>query len=138
MMFFYLGHVVYVNKDVFNFKAVQIALMWALYLALFGLSRYIDMKSQFYATAGVIALYVTAVFIKNKVGIRSWGDKLASYCFGIYIFQQFILIIIYYHTDMHLLISYKLLPWIALVMTFLLSYTLTILIKKVSIGRYLL
>lgn len=63
--------------------------------------------------------------------------KLSNCCFGVYLFQQFILKLLN-NSDMPLWINPYLYPWVAFIITLGLSLILTILIRKTQIGRQLL
>lgn len=93
-----------------------------------------------YSFLGVVALYSSAIKLM-KDGYIHLSDrmiKLSQNCFGVYIFQQFILQWIYYHTDMTLLIPVELVPWIGFIIALTISLALSVLMRKTRIGRYLL
>lgn len=46
---------------------------------------------------------------------------LSGYCYGVYIFQQFVLKYLYYKTDFPILFSSVTLPWISLLLALILS-----------------
>lgn len=93
-----------------------------------------------YATLGVTFIFLLSyrlVYIE-RIKISPWFIALSNICFGVYIFQEFILQAMYY--KFHLLDSFPdiLIPWIGLIITLVLSTILTISIRKTSIGRRLL
>lgn len=64
--------------------------------------------------------------------------KLSTYCYGVYIYQQFILVFLYYHTSLPNIFGPVVLPWISCFLTiclclFLCHYTL-----KTRVGRFLI
>lgn len=58
--------------------------------------------------------------------------------FGLYIYHQFIMMWLYYHTALPLYLSAEWLPWIAFILTFVLSYILVVLTLKTKIGNWLI
>jgi len=93
-----------------------------------------------YSSVGVMAVFLTAVrLIKvEKISLSPFLIQLSTYCFGIYIFQQFILQYIYYHTELASITGADALPWIAFIFTLVVSYYLTHLMLKTKIGRNLI
>lgn len=62
---------------------------------------------------------------------------LSDCCFGVYLFQQFVLKFIYDSELPHLLNPY-LLPWLGFVVSLMISIILTILLRKTKLGRQIL
>lgn len=93
-----------------------------------------------YALPGVAMVYLISYYIiyKKKIRLNIRLINLSTYCFGIYLFQQFILQWIYYHTEVADTISIKYLPWIAFIITLLLSFLMTKLTLSTRIGRSLI
>ena len=60
---------------------------------------------------------------------------LSGYCYGVYIYQQFILQILYYKTSLPLQVNIYWLPWIASFITLVLSVLLCHLTLKFKWGR---
>jgi peptidoglycan/LPS O-acetylase OafA/YrhL len=92
------------------------------------------------AVSGVAFVYglVNYLIEGKKLTIPQWVVELNGLCFGIYLFQQFILQILYYKTTLSSLIGPYWLPWIGLIVTLILSYLLTKLSLKTKIGRKLM
>lgn len=59
-------------------------------------------------------------------------------CFGVYIFQQFILQILYYHTELPTLVGPYWLPWLGFTITLLVSVLLSALAQKTWLGKKIL
>ena len=76
--------------------------------------------------------------IQNKIDGNKLLIRLSGYCYGVYIFQQFILRYLYYKTDMAQCINPYALPWVAAVVTIALSLILTDLSLRTRIGRFLI
>lgn len=92
------------------------------------------------SVAGVYLLYRIANIpkIQNKIDENRLLIKLSSYCYGVYIFQQFILKFLYYKSDMAQCINPYALPWVATVVTIALSLILTDLSLRTKVGRFLI
>lgn len=89
---------------------------------------------------GVIMLYlIVNFFLKYKIiSVNSFLIRVSSYCFGIYIFQQFILKILYYKTTLPLVINIGLLPWICFIITLGLSFILCYYFVRTKVGKLLI
>jgi hypothetical protein len=64
--------------------------------------------------------------------------KLSGYCYGVYIYQQFILRVLYYDTSLPYVVSEYALPWIAFVITLFVSLILCHFTLKTKFGRFLI
>lgn len=91
-----------------------------------------------YASLGIFSMFVTALLYTKHFTLPQWYIKLGSYCFGIYLFQQFILQIIYYKTSLPSIVGAYWLPWIGFFVTLFLSYLLTKLSLNTTVGRRLM
>lgn len=93
-----------------------------------------------YALTGVIFIYVlTNTLLKAKrLVIGNWLKDLNATCFGIYLFQQFILQILYYKTSLPAIVGAYWLPWVGLIVTLIISYILTKLSLKTRLGKQLM
>ena len=92
------------------------------------------------AASGVaFAFFVVNYVMETKnITIPKWIIELNGVCFGIYLFQQFILQILYYKTALPTLVGPYWLPWVGLIVTLVCSYLLTKLSLKTKIGRQLM
>ena len=92
------------------------------------------------AASGVAFVYgmVNYLIEGTCLTIPRWLVELNGLCFGIYLFQQFILQILYYKTNLPSLVGPYWLPWVGLVVTLILSYLLTKLSLKTKVGRQLM
>ena len=63
---------------------------------------------------------------------------MSGYCYGVYIYQQFILQILYYKTSLPLHINEWLLPWVAFFITLVLSILFCHYSLKTKFGRFLI
>lgn len=93
-----------------------------------------------YALSGITCVYLlTNYYILSKnINLPSYVIELNSICFGIYLFQQFILKILYYNTNLPSIVGPYWLPWLGVFITLLLSIGLTIVSRQSRIGRYIL
>lgn len=81
-------------------------------------------RSMVVGWLGLISIYSTAIhYINTHQLSKSWADS-GKYCMGIYIFQQFILQLIYFYTPLSLYVGLWL-PWISFVATLLSSALLS-------------
>lgn len=111
----------------------------ALVISKFGggiLRRFLSVSMS---VSGLLGAFWSAnYFVVGKYRLPDWLIKLSTYCYGVYICQQFILIHMYYHTDLPDLVGPIALPWIALFLTLVLSLLITHLLLMTKVGRYLL
>ncbi|WP_294590774.1 acyltransferase [uncultured Phocaeicola sp.] len=88
----------------------------------------------------IFTIYTTA---NKPCVIRYLTDRpqlitISGYCYGVYIYQQFILKLLYYRTPMLMLVNKWLLPWIAFVIALVVSLLLCHLTLRTRWGRYLI
>ncbi len=91
-----------------------------------------------YAWIGLIAFYCTSVYYTQKHELSKRVKKLSACCFGIYLFQQFILQLLYYKTDFPIIVGPYLLPWCGFIIALVISYCLSVLLLKTKTGRFLI
>lgn len=89
-------------------------------------------------SAILVILYIGYLFNIKKKKIPNCGIIVSSFCFGIYIFHQFILKFLYYKIPLIYLNNTKLLPFIYFVITFIISMMLTYIFLKTKIGKTLI
>lgn len=92
-----------------------------------------------YSVSGIMFLYLLVnKFTYNKnFTIKKWVINATTLCYGVYIFQQFILKFLYYKTNLPLIGSIWL-PWVGFIITIILSIMLTKISLKTKTGRFLL
>jgi fucose 4-O-acetylase-like acetyltransferase len=93
-----------------------------------------------YSSTGLFAMYL---LINRYIQIRKYNPsnttiKVSGYCFGVYIYQQFILHILYDFTSLPKVCNPYVLPWAGFLITVLLSLALTHLTLKMKIGKSLI
>lgn len=91
-----------------------------------------------YSAVGVMSLYCTAVWYTKNHNMNPHIIAFGKYCFGIYLFQQFMLQIIYYKTDIPAVAGAKWLPWAGLAITLIISTALSYMLSKTRTGRMLI
>lgn len=90
----------------------------------------------FYSLFGVVGSYLVALKIAND-GFKSprWLLELNKLCMGVYIAHQFVLMALYYHTDIVILAGDYWFPWLGYGITLILSLTFAYIVRLTSIGR---
>ena len=91
-----------------------------------------------YSTLGVSAFYLTAMVLSGTSDLTPKETllvKIGGYCFGVYIFQQFILKGLYYNTSIPEKVGPYWLPWVGVLLALVISLFLTYLIRLTKIGR---
>ena len=93
-----------------------------------------------YSLCGLAALYIFINYLmdKKKLSISPFFQKLGTLCFGVYIYQQFILVTLYYRLGLIDVMSPVLLPIFGVVVALTLSIILSYLTLKTRFGRMLI
>lgn len=93
-----------------------------------------------YSAVGLTFIYILINYLLNKdvLHVAPVMVKFSTYCFGVYIFQQFILKYIVYNNALISLLGSYWLPWVAFVITLLLSVVLSWGLLKTKVGRFLI
>lgn len=164
LFYFYLGIYLYRNKILFSQRLIiprNIVLCSAFflisffYLTLFmekmevyspddlldkiGVLLVLKSSKLIYSLTGVLSFYFFVIYLLRKQRtIPQWLLKINSCCFGVYIFHQFMLEIIYYKTSLSLQIGTYWLPWISCFMTIVFSFGIVCLLKKTPLFGKLL
>lgn len=160
LVFFYLGYVCMLRKNdaitiiqhTPGFLLTCVTIYLVTFIAIESFDLYYDQPHNalinlvlfygriIYTLAGTIALYgVTIKFINDhEIHISNGITQLSGMCFGVYLYQQFILIYLYYHTDYVNVIGGGIAPWAAFAITLIASIGLSYLTLKTRIGRALI
>lgn len=162
LLYFYLGSVVYEYSNGIkkHLSCDMVALSWVAFLIMFVLLRplrdvlirdsdnskilnvFIIARNNLclvlYACSGLMAFYFTSVYYVQRKVLHSFTIKLAGCCFGIYLFQQFILQFLYYKTSFPIMVGPYWLPCLGFVITLIVSYILSVLLLKTKFGRFLI
>ena len=96
-----------------------------------------------HTTCGILALYATVVGAGSDERLSSLVPRLSRQCYGVYVFHQFFIEWLYYHTSLSAwccasVAGAWLLPWVVLAVTLLLSIACTQLMLKTRVGRFLI
>ena len=149
----YLGYVMYANKQKILDKFMKykyIACAWASYFCLVctsivleHLNGFILLKnavSLFVACSGIFALYLLVCKLIDKPNYAPTEKviKSSKLCYGVYVYHQFILVYLYYHTSLPQILGTYLLPWFSCIITLVLSILITNISLKSRIGRFLI
>lgn len=94
--------------------------------------------TKVYGFLGVLALYSTSISYTSNHKLSSISIKIGTYCFGVYLFQQFLLQGLYYHTELPMHLSSDLLPCVSFPVTLMLSIGLSVMLKNTKIGERLI
>ena len=78
-----------------------------------------------YATLGMTSIYATGIFVTSKYKLSDWYIRLGDLCFGVYIFQEFILKYLYYFSELPINCPPHVTPWICFIITIVLSLSLS-------------
>lgn len=149
--FFFWGYYMYGYYDWLKERVNtwHLAAVWGLFILTYGGSYFANNNlpigwrgGQFctliYATLGTMALLLTAIYITSRRPLKSWLVKAGSLCMGVYIFQQFILQAVNYHTPLPALVPGWALPWLGFCIALLLSLALTYVIRLSKVGKKIL
>lgn len=155
MFYFYGGYVLYKESDKIRefVNSRWLTIGWIAYAIVFFLFRFLqayvdeldgslfsilaNLCQLLYASLGALVFYATAVYYTQSHQLHSLTNEVARCSFGIYLFQQFILMILYYKTDFPVVVG-NWLPWIGFVVTLVASLGLSYLLLKTKTGKYLI
>jgi surface polysaccharide O-acyltransferase-like enzyme len=92
-----------------------------------------------YALCGIAFTYLLVNYFVSTKGKTppEFIVKLNRSCFGIYLFQQFILQALYYKTNLPTIVGAYWLPWVGFAVALFGSYLLTRMLLSFKIGRQL-
>lgn len=162
LLYFYCGFVAYKNKEWISqcIKNKSLFITWIVFLGSFFIFRPIqDMLdySQYeglvlkmsviiagkvsqlvYAISGLAALYHTSILITQKFPLNPIICNVAKYSFGMYLFQQFILQMLYYNTSIPLILGPYHLPWFGFAVALIGSFLLSFFFIKTRLGKLLI
>lgn len=159
-LYFYAGYSVYPLREKISvltdrMSYGKLAMLWGAWTMLFAVCRPLTthllsgdsaildvviarLLQVVFVMVGIAVFYLTALRVTKGKACPMFVQRLSSYSFGIYIFQQFVLWGIYYYTVLPVLIEPVLLPWVGFVVAMTVSYGLSWLFLKTKIGRFLI
>lgn len=93
-----------------------------------------------YSGLGLAFIYILINYLlkKNMINVTHGMIKFSAYCFGVYIFQQFILKYIVYNVTLINFFGSYWLPWVAFILALLLSVMLSWGSLKTQVGKFLI
>lgn len=93
-----------------------------------------------YSSVGVAMLFcLVGFFEKNRTDyLPQWVISVGSLCMGVYLLQQFILKLLYFHTALPSLVSPLWLPWVGFTIALAGSLLLSYFLRETRIGRFLI
>lgn len=158
LLFFFMGYALYGSRTgvIKRINGKRVILAWAIFLLLYAGLNYVRNYCILhleeglllevvkkgcrlgYTIAGMMAFYLTSVWIVFKIKLPLWYVKMGAMCFGVYVFQQFILQIIYYNSPLVTVVNAYALPWVAFAITLFVSIVLTWVVRLTSFGRRIL
>ena len=162
LIYFYGGYVIYKHSAVIksSLTSKHIIWCWVVFIFLFVvfrplketliigngeniLSKALTISGKhacqlIYGSVGTISFYITAVWYTQRKQLKIFTLKLASLCFGIYLFHQFVLQLLYYHTSLSPVVGPYWLPWIGFAFAFIVSLLLSVFSSNTKLGRILL
>ena len=161
--FFYFGYKLMRTNTSFKFSFVQLfPIIIILFTLSFALKRIVE--NQYYmlerggelvtkflnfevrmvlrficASLGVALIWLVSLKLKSvtNASISDRILKVSDCCFGVYIFQQFVLMLFNGSNFPHLVSPY-LYPWLVFLLTLILSVLLTLVVRSTSLGRKLM
>lgn len=90
--------------------------------------------------SGIFALYLIVIHFTDNKGVipHNWVIESSKICYGVYVFHQFILIYLYYHTFFPLIMGTYWMPIVGFLITIILSIILASLTLRTKCGRFLI
>lgn len=158
LLFFFIGYVTFGHREAITAKTkgFHVVLVWISFLLLYIvlsyarslMATYLDegpvveiLKKGCrlgYTIAGMFAFYLTAVYAVQKVNLSQRYINLGTMCFGVYIFQQFVLHFLYYSIPLPSMVNSWVLPWLSFAIAVAVSLGLTYLLRITKFGRQIL
>lgn len=93
-----------------------------------------------YSTSGLLMLYlmINLLLKQNILHVTPAVLRIGSMCFGVYIFQQFILKYLYYYSGLTDVCTPLVLPWAGFTITLAISLLMSWIALKTKFGRFLI
>ncbi len=155
VFFFYLGGVFYHYKNRVTSK-LYVIVTWCLFILLFfikiGITNLWETQNIvatfpfvkgevkilikiIVALTGCVAIWQTAILFCRKHKNPSIMVLIGTCGYGVYLFHQFFLMFLYFHTSFSTITGTYLMPWLATVITMVLSVSLTYLLRLSALGH---
>lgn len=91
-----------------------------------------------YSTLGVVMFYSICLKYVANNQLSPHFVQLGGYCFGVYLFQQFILKYLYYYTQLPVLLGSTFLPWFGFIVTLMISLSLCWMLRLTKMGKFII
>lgn len=93
-----------------------------------------------YSSVGLVMLFIIiGTFLKYRVKpLPTWLIKVGELCMGVYLLQQFVLLLLYLRTILPKLVGYYWLPWVGFVVALTSSLFLAFIMRKTKVGQFLI
>ena len=158
LFFFYIGYYIQRNDYKLKLNNVQFAFIAICFISLFlakiTFDYQIDSNNYIFsriillchillrfttAFLGIIILMSLSMRIINK-NIINWNYflYLSDCCFGVYLFQQFVLLVIYKKTEIPYFLNPYSLPWVSFFISLVISILFTVTLRKTKLGKQIL
>ena len=90
-----------------------------------------------YSILAVIIYYYIGYHLQVKRSIYNIIHSIAIYSFGIYIFQEILLRLVYYYSDVPFRLPGYMVPWFGFLLAFVCSYCLSYLLNRCRVTKFL-
>lgn len=105
------------------------------------INRFTANSISFVSTmSGIFALYLIVINFTDNKGIvpHNWVIESSKICYGVYVFHQFILKYLFYHTSFPMIMGTYWMPIVGFLITIILSIILASLTLRTKCGRFLI
>lgn len=159
--YFYMGIILYTRRDfLLKDRKKMLCMMWGLFLVVFLLQSYLSSNLFFVSHNNIIenylmkeveiyiislrsflgcfALMFTAFYVTSHKSIPKWFSFISPYCFGVYIFQQFIIKWLNEKTSLYVALGPIFSPWFSFLFALILSLLLSWAVIRTNIGKRLI
>lgn len=97
-----------------------------------------NFATKVYGFTGIAALFITSLKYTKRKQLNSLTIKIGEYCFGVYLFQQFVLKLMYKSSFFIDNVNQWWIPWLSFVLALSISLGCSYILKKCRIGRFLI
>lgn len=97
-----------------------------------------NLATKIYGFAGITALFITSLRYTKRKQLNNLTIEVGEYCFGVYLFQQFVLKLMYKSSFFIDNVNQWWIPWLAFVLALSISLGCSYILRKCRIGRFLI
>lgn len=91
-----------------------------------------------YATLGIVFWYIISLRVADVLAPPFWIKQFNILSMGVYVVHQFILMFLYYYTELPRICGSYSLPWVAIIIALPSSVLLSYLVRQTKIGKSLI